>query len=213
MASIKANFFILCGLVAVASCQQLSGSASSNPQGGQDIVAVGRVGAGSPDLNVVGGVFAAGNTDKMAHGAPPTLGGFAGLNVDGHGLSLEKTITPGIQSTMKENARINFFDDKTHKVDTNLFHSRTHLDKPNFTFDKYGASLDYSHTRGHGASVGMSNIPNIGSNLDITGRANLWSSPDRMTSFDLTGTHTRGLSGQFAGQNNWGAGVGLTHRW
>ena len=80
-----------------------------------------------------------------------------------------------------------------------------------FKFERNGHGLDYSNINGHGLSFKQSNIPDFGRQNELAGKANLWSSQDRNTRLDLTGTASKWTSGPFEGQKNFGAGLGLTH--
>uniref|UniRef100_A0A1A9W309 Attacin C-terminal domain-containing protein n=1 Tax=Glossina brevipalpis TaxID=37001 RepID=A0A1A9W309_9MUSC len=207
MQSFKIGLFISCLSIALVK-GQLSGTASSNPNGGLDVNARLSKAIGDPNSNVVGGVFAAGNTD----GGPSSRGAFLGVNKDGHGLGLQHTKTDNFGSTLTSSARANLFNDQTHKVDANAFHSRTHLDN-GFKFDRVGGGLGYEHANGHGASLTGSRIPQLGMNtFDLGGKANLWSSSNRATTLDLTGGVSKHFGGPFDGQTNKHIGLGLNSR-
>uniref|UniRef100_A0A1B0GB38 Attacin C-terminal domain-containing protein n=1 Tax=Glossina morsitans morsitans TaxID=37546 RepID=A0A1B0GB38_GLOMM len=48
--------------------------------------------------------------------------------------------------------------------------------------------------------------------LGLTGKANLWSSPNRATTLDLTGGVSKHFGGPFDGQTNKQIGLGLNSR-
>ncbi|XP_034475984.1 attacin-B-like [Drosophila innubila] len=186
--------------------QALSGSLASNPAGGSDAKLALSQGIGTPDHNVIGQVFAAGNTQK----GPVTTGGSVAYNNHGHGFDLTKTHTPGVQDSFQQSAHANLFNNGVHNVDAKVFASQNKLAN-GFEFQRNGAGLDYSHINGHGASLTHSNIPGIGKQLGLDARANLWSSQDRNTRLDLTGNANKWTSGPLNGQTNFGGGLGLTH--
>lgn len=128
----------------------------------------------------------------------------------GHGFDLTKTHTPGVQDSFQQSAHANLFNNGKHNLDAKVFASQNKLAN-GFEFQRNGAGLDYSHINGHGASLTHSNIPGIGKQLGLDGRANLWSSQDRNTRLDLTGTASKWTSGPMSGQSNFGGGLGLTH--
>uniref|UniRef100_A0A1A9VUE7 Attacin C-terminal domain-containing protein n=1 Tax=Glossina austeni TaxID=7395 RepID=A0A1A9VUE7_GLOAU len=207
MQSFKICFFISC-LSVVLVKGQFGGTVSSNPNGGLDVNARLSKAIGDPNANVVGGVFAAGNTA----GGPATRGAFLAANKDGHGLSLQHSKTDNFGSSLTSSAHANLFNDKTHKLDANAFHTRTHLDN-GFKFDRVGGGLGYDHASGHGASLTASRIPQLDMNtLGLTGKANLWSSPNRATTLDLTGGVSKHFGGPFDGQTNKQIGLGLNSR-
>ncbi|KAH8299905.1 hypothetical protein KR044_007376 [Drosophila immigrans] len=186
--------------------QVLGGSLASNPAGGADAKLALSKGIGTPDHNVIGQVFAAGNTQK----GPVTTGGSVAYNNHGHGFDLTKTHTPGVQDSFTQSAHANLFNNGKHNLDAKVFASQNKLAN-GFEFQRNGAGLDYSHVNGHGASLTHSNFPGIGKQLGLDARANLWSSQDRNTRLDLTGNASKWTSGPLSGQKNFGGGLGLTH--
>uniref|UniRef100_A0A1B0GB39 Attacin C-terminal domain-containing protein n=1 Tax=Glossina morsitans morsitans TaxID=37546 RepID=A0A1B0GB39_GLOMM len=48
--------------------------------------------------------------------------------------------------------------------------------------------------------------------LGLTGKANLWSSPNRATTLDLTGRVSKNFGGPFDGRTNKQIGLGLNSR-
>ena len=129
---------------------------------------------------------------------------------NGLGAALTKTHTPGGIDSFKQSASANLFNNGVHSVDANVFASQNKLAN-GFKFERNGAGLDYSHINGHGASLTHSNIPGFGKQLELAGKANLWSSQDRNTRLDLIGTGSQWTSGPLSGQRNFGGQVGLTH--
>ncbi|XP_011179368.2 attacin-B [Zeugodacus cucurbitae] len=196
----------LFGALATAYPQSLGGSLSSNPNGGADARLELAKGIGTPDHNVIGKVFAAGNTN----GGPVATGGSLAYNNHGFGAGVSKTHIPGVRDTFSQSVNANLFNNGVHSLDANAFASQNKLAN-GFKFERNGAGLDYSHINGHGASLTHSNIPNFGRQLELAGKANLWSSPDRNTRLDLTGSGSKWLSGPLSGQKDFSAGLGLTH--
>ncbi|XP_022225780.1 attacin-A [Drosophila obscura] len=187
--------------------QVLGGSVASNPAGGSDARLDLTKGIGNPEHNVVGQVFAAGNTKS----GPVTTGGTVAYNNHGHGASLTKSHTPGVKDVFQQEVHANLFNNGVHNLDAKAFASQNKLAN-GFEFQRNGAALDYSHVNGHGASLTHSNFPGIGRQLGAEARANLWSSADRNTHLDLSGSANKWMSGPFANQRtDFGAGLGLTH--
>lgn len=134
------------------------------------------------------------------------------LRLCSHGLgaAISKQHTPGVRDTLTKSLSADLFNNGDHKLSANAFRSDNTLAN-GFKFERNGHGLDYSHINGHGASFTQSHIPNFGRQMELAGKANLWSSPDRNTRLDLTGTASKWTSGPFSGQKNFGGGVGLTH--
>ncbi|XP_011179367.2 attacin-B-like [Zeugodacus cucurbitae] len=193
-------------LVRVARDVGVGGSLASNPRGGADARLDIAKAIGDPNHNVIAGAFAAGNTDR----GPVTTGGSLAYNNNGFGAAISKTQTPGVRDTLTQSVNANLFNNGVHSLDANAFKSQNTLAN-GFKFDRNGAGLDYSHINGHGASLTKSTIPNFGSQLELAGKANLWSSPDRNTRIDLTGSGSKWTSGPLSGQRDYFGGVGLTH--
>ncbi|XP_030380836.1 attacin-C [Scaptodrosophila lebanonensis] len=187
--------------------QSLGGSLTSNPAGGADARVDLTKAIGTEQHNLVGQVFAAGNT--LGKG-PITTGGTLAYNNNGHGLQLTKTHTPGVRDSFTQSANANLFNNGVHKLDAKAFASQNQLAN-GLKFERNGAGLDYSHINGHGASLTHSNIPGFGKQLELGGRANLWQSQDRNTRLDLGGTASKWMSGPLSGQKDFGANLGLTH--
>ncbi|KAM7345453.1 attacin-C-like [Cochliomyia hominivorax] len=184
----------------------LGGQISTNPAGGNNAKIDLTHGIGTPDHNVIGQVFAAGNTN----GGPVSTGGTLAYNNHGFGASIAKEHIPGVRDSLTKSLSADVFNNGNHKLSANVFKSDNTLAN-GFKFERNGHGLDYSHSNGHGLSLTQSNIPNFGRQTELAGKANLWSSQDRNTRLDLTGTASKWNSGPFSGQKNFGAGLGLTH--
>ncbi|XP_023168275.2 attacin-C [Drosophila hydei] len=191
--------------------QVLGGSLTSNPSGGADARLDLTKAIGTPEHNVIGQVFAAGNTQTGGPVTKPvTSGASLGYNNNGLGLDLTKTHTPGVRDSFQQTATANLFNNGVHNLDAKAFASQNKLAN-GFKFDRNGAGLDYSHINGHGASLTHSNIPGLGKQLELGGRANLWQSQDRNTRLDLSSTASKWMSGPLSGQRDFGANLGLSH--
>uniref|UniRef100_A0A1A9VUE6 Attacin C-terminal domain-containing protein n=1 Tax=Glossina austeni TaxID=7395 RepID=A0A1A9VUE6_GLOAU len=181
------------------------GSASSNSKGGLDVnLGLGKS-VGDAASNAGAGVYAAGNTA----GGPATAGVFLEANKNNHGVSLTHSNTEKFGSSLTTSAHVNLLKTDTHHLNADAFHSRTHLDN-GFKFDRVGGGLTYGHSNGHGVALTGSQIPQVGmKSLDVTGKANLWSSPNRATTLDLTGGVSKHFGGPFNGQTDKKIGFGL----
>lgn len=193
-------------LVRVARDVGVGGSLASNPRGGADARLDIAKAIGDPNHNLIAGAFAAGNTDR----GPVTTGTSLAYNNNGLGAAISKTHTPGVRDTLTQSVNANLFNNGVHSLDANAFKSQNTLAN-GFKFDRNGAGLEYSNINGLGASLTKSTIPNFGSQLELAGKANLWSSPDRNTRIDLTGSGSKWTSGPLSGQRDYFGGVGLTH--
>ncbi|XP_037950094.1 attacin-B-like [Teleopsis dalmanni] len=185
----------------------LSGSLVSNPNGGADArLELGHA-IGDPNHNLIGSVFAAGNTEK----GPVASGGTLAYNNNGLGASLTKEHIPGVRDSFTQSLNANLYKNGPHSVDANVFKSQNTLAN-GFQFERNGGGLSYAHANGHGASLTQSSIPNFGKQLEFGGKANLWSSQDRNTRLDLSGTASKWMSGPFSNQKtDFGGNLGLTH--
>ena len=133
---------------------------------------------------------------------------------NGHGASFQHSRTPGQSSTDTFSGKINVFEKGNHKINLNGFKSHTRLQKRQIkSFDRYGGNIEYEHSRGHGASIGYQEIPQINHRaIDANAKLNLWQSNNKRTTFDLNTGVSKNI-GQFnRGQTNFNTGVGLTHR-
>ncbi|XP_013100487.1 attacin-A [Stomoxys calcitrans] len=186
----------------------IGGTATDNAKGGHDInvKAMGQVGDNS--LGAAAGVFAQGNNK---HG-PATTGAFAELSSNGHGLGIQHSNTHGVSKSLGENLRINTFKNDQHSVDLNAFHNRTQLQN-GLKFDAVGANAAWSHAQGHSATLGVTQIPKFGiTTMGATGTANLWTSQDKNSSFNMNAFGNKHISGPFRGQRDFGGGFGFSHR-
>ncbi|XP_068146002.1 attacin-C [Drosophila tropicalis] len=192
--------------------QVLGGSLSSNPAGGADARVDLTKAIGTPQHNVIGQVFAAGNTHTGGPqpATPVTSGATLAYNNHGHGLDLTKTHTPGVRDSFQQSAHANLFNNGVHNLDAKAFASQNQLAN-GFKFERNGAGLDYNHINGHGAHITHSNIPGFGKQLELGGNARLWESMDRNTKLDLSGTASKWTSGPFQGKTDLGANLGLSH--
>ncbi|TMW48901.1 hypothetical protein DOY81_006019 [Sarcophaga bullata] len=175
-----------------------------NPAGGADAKISLAHGIGTQDHNVIGQV-AAGNTNK----GPVTTGGALAYNNNGFGAAIAKEHTPGVRDTLTKSLSADLFNNGVHKVNANVFKSDNTLAN-GFKFERNGHGLGYSHKDGHGASLTQSNIPNFGRQLELAGKANLWTSQDRNTRLDLTSQASKWTSGPLSGQRDFGGGLSLT---
>ncbi|XP_067627453.1 attacin-B-like [Eurosta solidaginis] len=194
-------------LVRVARDVGVGGALASNPNGGADARLQIANAIGNPNHNLIASAFAAGNTDR----GPVTTGGMVAYNNNGLGGAISKTHTPGVRDTVTQSLNANLFNNGVHTLDANAFKSQNTLLKNGVEFERNGFGLDYSHINGHAASLTKSTIPNFGSQVELAGKANLWSSPDRNTRIDLTGSGSKWTSGPLSGQRDYFGGVGLTH--
>ncbi|EDW04551.1 GH23752 [Drosophila grimshawi] len=192
--------------------QVLGGSLASNPNGGADARVELTKALGTPEHNIIGQVFAAGNTHTGGPGpaAPATSGATLAYNNQGNGLELTKTHTPNVRDSFQQTLTANLYNDGVHNLDAKAFASQNQLAN-NFKFDRNGAGIDYSHINGHGASATHSNIPGFGKQIELGGRANLWQSQDRNTRLDLSSTASKWISGPLNGKRDFGANIGLSH--
>ncbi|XP_067627450.1 attacin-B-like [Eurosta solidaginis] len=194
-------------LVRVARDVGVVGALASNPNGGADARLQIANAIGNPNHNLIASAFADANTDR----GPVTTGGTVSYNNNGLGAAISKTHTPGVRDTVTQSLNANLFNNGVHNLDANAFKSQNTLLKNGVEFERNGFGLDYSHINGHAASLTKSTIPNFGSQVELAGKANIWSSRDRNTRFDLTGSGSKWTSGPLSGQRDYFGGVGLTH--
>ncbi|XP_059622751.1 attacin-B-like [Phlebotomus argentipes] len=120
-------------------------------------------------------------------------------------------VTPGsaggVQGTI--GARGTLYENGGHRVDGHGSVSRQwHPTGPT----TLGAGVDYTGPRGS-ASVNAQHQHRFGTSLGIEGKANLYRSPNGMTSLDATGGYQRHFGGPFGtSKPNYNVGLGLTHR-
>ncbi|ALC40836.1 AttC [Drosophila busckii] len=190
--------------------QVMGGSVSSNAAGGADARVALTKALGTPEHNVIGQLFAAGNTQAQPISTPVTSGASVAYNNNGHGLELSKTHTAGVLDSFKQTATANLFNDGVHNLDAKAFATQNKLAN-GLEFQRNGAALDYAHINGHGATLSHSNIPDFGKQMQLEGRANLWQSLDRNTRLDLGGTASKWISGPLSDKSDYGANLGITH--
>uniref|UniRef100_A0A1L8DQF5 Putative attacin n=1 Tax=Nyssomyia neivai TaxID=330878 RepID=A0A1L8DQF5_9DIPT len=120
-------------------------------------------------------------------------------------------ITPGnpagVQGTV--GARGTLFDNNGHRVDGHGSISRNwHPNGPT----TIGGGLDYTGPRGS-ASVTAQHLHHLGTTLGAEAKANIYRSPNGMTSLDAQGAYQRHFGGPFgASKPDYRVGLGLTHR-
>lgn len=136
----------------------------------------------------------------------------AGLQFNDHSASITKTNQPGVASATRLDGTANLFNSGANRLDANAFKSNTrYVGGP--SIGSHGAGLNWNHANGHGASFGFDRTPALKeTNVFGSGKANLWQSNDRRTSFDAFGSVSQTLSGPNRNKPNFGAGFGLSHR-
>ncbi|XP_037806406.1 attacin-A-like [Lucilia sericata] len=186
----------------------IAGTVKANPNGGQDINVQAMKSFGDEKVNAAVGVFAAGNDSK----GPVTTGAFGALNANGHGVSIQHSNTPGVGNNLSENLRLNVLKTDQHALDVNAFHGRTQLQN-GLKFDNVGANTSWNSAQGHSASVGVNHIPKFNmTTVNAAANANLWTSSNQASSLNLNANASRHVAGPFRGKNDFGAGLGFTHR-
>ncbi|XP_058823808.1 attacin-B-like [Topomyia yanbarensis] len=134
----------------------------------------------------------------------------AGLQSNDHGASFTRSNIAGVGSQTRLDGNANLFKTDSNRLDANAFKSFNKLNN-GASFGSHGAGLDWNNARGHGASLGFDRTPALReTNVFATGRANLWQ--NQQSSLDAFGTVGRALSGPSRGRTNFGAGIGLKHR-
>lgn len=114
---------------------------------------------------------------------------------------------PGATATL--GASGNVFNQNGHRLDAHGQISRDY--KPTGP-TSIGGGLDYQGPRG-GASVNANHMRHLGTDVGVTGNANIWRSPDRRTSLDGNASYNRHFGGPFGtGRPNYGVGATFTHR-
>ncbi|XP_055677587.1 attacin-B-like [Lutzomyia longipalpis] len=120
-------------------------------------------------------------------------------------------VTPGnpggVQGTV--GARGTLFENNGHRLDGHGSVSRNwHPTGPT----TIGGGLDYTGPRGS-ASVSAQHQHRFGTTIGAEGRANLYRSPNGMTSVDAHGSYQRHFGGPFGtSRPNYNVGLGLSHR-
>lgn len=79
---------------------------------------------------------------------------------------------------MTKSLKADIFNDGQHKVSVKAFQSDNTLAN-GYKFERNGHGLDYSNINGHAASFNQIKIPDFGRQIELAGKANLWSSQDR----------------------------------
>ena len=131
---------------------------------------------------------------------------------NGHGVSVQHANTHGVAQSLSENLRFNVLKNDNHAVDVNAFHAQTKLQQ-GLKFDTVGANTVWNSSAGHSASVGVSHIPKFDmTTVNAAATANLWTSSDKASAFNLNANASQHVSGPFRGKNDFGAGFGFTHR-
>lgn len=75
-----------------------------------------------------------------------------------------------------------------------------------------GAGLDYQGPRA-GASLNANHINHFGTDVGVTGNANIWRSPNKQSSLDANANYNRHFGGPFGtSKPNYGVGATFTHR-
>lgn len=137
----------------------------------------------------------------------------AGAKFNDHSGSFTKTNIPGSGSQNRFDANANLFKSDTNRFDANAFKT---FNKPSFgpSYGSHGGGLTWNNARGHSAAVGFDRTPAFKeTNGFVSGKVNLWQSPNRLTSLDAYGQASKTFSGPNRGRPNFGGGIGLSHRW
>lgn len=128
------------------------------------------------------------------------------------GASLSKSHTPGFGSTTTGSGTVGLVNTPSHNLGATGFSSHTKLNN-GFKYNTHGGSLNY-HNRPNdfGASAGAAKTPGFGTNYNVGVDKNLWRSNNGATSVDAYGSASKTIGGPQHGHNNWGVGIGTTHR-
>ncbi|GAB0086631.1 Attacin_C domain-containing protein [Sergentomyia squamirostris] len=120
-------------------------------------------------------------------------------------------VSPGPQGGIAGTfgGRGTLYENNGHKVDGHASVSRNwHPTGPT----TIGGGLDYTGPRGS-ASISATHPHHFGTTVNAEGRANLYTSPNRMTSIDAHGGYQRHFGGPFGtSKPNYNVGLGLSHR-
>lgn len=81
---------------------------------------------------------------------------------------------------------MNLHNKGDHKINFNAYKSHTRLEKRQInSYERYGGNIEYEHRNGHGAFLGVQNIPKKNhQSFDANAKINVWKSNDHRTSFD-----------------------------
>lgn len=118
-------------------------------------------------------------------------------------------VTPGNPGqTVTLGTQGNLFNQNGHSLDGRAQVSKT-FNPTGVT--SLGGGLDYQGPRG-GASLNANHARHFGTDVGITGNANLWRSPDRRSSLDANANYNRHFGGPFGtGRPNYGVGATFRH--
>ncbi|XP_004520307.1 attacin-B-like isoform X1 [Ceratitis capitata] len=137
-------------------------------------------------------------------------GSLALNNAGGHGISIAKETIPGYSNSLTKSAHATFFNSGPHAVGASVFDTKKSFDfGPKF--HETGGNLNWAHSGGHAASLGLSKVHDFGTKLNVGGTSNLFTSADRQTKFDFNAGGSRWLKGPMSGKNDFNAGFGLSH--
>lgn len=119
-------------------------------------------------------------------------------------------VTPGNPgSTATIGASGTIFNQNGHRVDGHGQVSRTFNPTGPTSI---GGGLNYQGPRG-GASVNADHTRHLGTDVGVTGNANLWRSPNGRSNLDGTANYNRHFGGPFGNSRpNYGAGLQFNHR-
>lgn len=114
---------------------------------------------------------------------------------------------PGATATL--GASRTLFEQNGHRVDGQAQVSRNY--RPNGPTSVSGG-LNYQGPRGD-ASITANHVNRGGTDVGVTGNANLWRSQDGRSSLDANANYNKHFGGQSGnGRSNYGVGAVLTHR-
>ncbi|XP_011180189.1 attacin-A [Zeugodacus cucurbitae] len=131
-------------------------------------------------------------------------------NAGGHGISIAKESIPGFSDTLSKSAHATLFNNGVHSVGANVFDTKKSFDFGP-TFRETGGNLNWAHTDGLGANLGLSKVHDFGTKLNLGASSNLFKSSDGLTSLDFNAGGSRWLNGPFSGRNEFNTGIGLSH--
>lgn len=119
-------------------------------------------------------------------------------------------VTPGNPGTAGTiGASGNLFNQNGHRVDGHAQISRNfHPTGP----ASVGGGLNYQGPRG-GAAINANHAHHFGTDVGVTGNANVWRSNNGRSSLDANANYNRHFGGPFGtGKPNYGGGVMFTHK-
>ncbi|XP_017493808.1 PREDICTED: sarcotoxin II-3-like [Rhagoletis zephyria] len=138
-------------------------------------------------------------------------GSLALNNAGGHGISIAKETIPGFSDSLTKSAHATFFNNGAHSVGANVFDTKKSFDFGP-TLRETGGNLNWAHTNGHAANLGLSKVHDFGTKFNYGASSNLFTSADRQTSLDFNAGGSRWLNGPLSGRNDFNTGFGLSHR-